>query len=119
MESAFHLNVLVGVSPANLPVLGLALEHHGILRLADVAIVVLFDILGALLSLYPIILREGALVAGAAGVREEVRSDGLNRPLRRVVLCDLSEELEVLVGGPTLWEGRQRESNHFRSHFCA
>lgn len=82
-----------------LPVLGLTLEHHGVLRLADLPGILLLDVLGTLLGLDAVILGEGALVAGAAGVCEEVRADGLDG-----ALCgggDLADRLEVLVSGPS------------------
>lgn len=90
----------------DLPVLGLALQHHGILGLADLAIIVLLNVLGALLGLDAVILGKGALVAGAAGVGEEVRADGLDGALRGG--ADLADGLEVLFGGPARGEDRQR-----------
>lgn len=47
----------------NLPVLSIALEHHGILRLGDLIILIFIDLLDILLSLKAFILREGAVVA--------------------------------------------------------
>lgn len=38
-----------------LPILGLPLEHHGILGLADIAVIILFNLLGTLLSLDSIV----------------------------------------------------------------
>jgi len=100
-----------------LPVLGVASEQHRILRLADVAFVVLLDLLGALLGLYPIILGEGALVAGTAGVGQEVRADRLDGALCGMVLGDLADGLEVLLGSPALGEGGEGQSrNH--GFFC-
>ena len=101
----------------NLPVLGIAREHHGVLGLGNIALVVLLDVLGALLGLDAVILGEGALVAGTAGVGEEVRADGLNDALGNLVLGDLADGLEVLLGGPALREGGERKGNH-SSHFC-
>ena len=57
-----------GGSGSYLPVLGLALQHHGVLGLANLAIIVLLDAGGLLLGLDAIILGESALVAGTAGV---------------------------------------------------
>lgn len=94
----------------NLPVLGLTLKHHGILRLADLAIVLLLDLLGALLGLDTVILGEGALVAGTTGVGEEVRADGLDGALRRG--ADLADGLEVLLGGPALGEDWERTGDN-------
>lgn len=51
-----------------LPVLGLTLKHHGVLRLADLPCILLLDVLSTLLGLDAVILGKGALVAGAAGV---------------------------------------------------
>lgn len=65
----------------NLPVLGLALKHHGVLGLALVALIAILDLLGALLGLNAVILGKGALVAGSSGVGEEVRADRLDAAL--------------------------------------
>jgi len=83
----------------HLPVLAVTLEHHGILRLADIALLVLLDLGGALLGLDAVILREGALVAGAAGMGEEVRANRLNHPLAGA--RDLANRLEILLGLPS------------------
>ena len=101
----------------NLPVLGVAREHHGVLGLAEVALVILLDVLGTFLGLDTVILGEGALVAGATGVGEEVRADGLDGALGSLILGNLADGLEVLLGGPALREGRERKGNH-SSHFC-
>lgn len=93
-----------------LPVLGFALEHHRILGLADVAVFVLLDVLGTLLGLYAVILRECALVTGSASVGEEVRSNGLNGPLRSS--AELAHGLEVFLSRPALGERGQRPRNH-------
>lgn len=89
-----------------LPVLGLTLKHHGVLRLADVAVVVLLDVLGLLLGLDAVILGEGALVAGTAGMGQEVRANRLNGALGRA--GSLADGLEVLLGRPALGEGGKR-----------
>jgi hypothetical protein len=47
----------------DLPVLGLTVEHHGVLILGDLAIGLLLGLLDVLLSLKTIILRESAVVA--------------------------------------------------------
>lgn len=47
----------------HLPVLGLALEQDGILRLADLTGIVILDLLNVDLSLDTVILRECALMA--------------------------------------------------------
>lgn len=65
----------------NLPIFSIALEHHGILRLANIAVIVIFHLLGAFLCLDPIVLGEGALVPGTAGVCQEVRADRLKASL--------------------------------------
>lgn len=83
---------------SHLPVLGLALQHHGILGLALLALVVLLDLLSALLGLDAFILGEGPLVPRSPGVGEEVRADGLDGPLRRG--RDGADGLEVLLCGP-------------------
>ena len=97
-----------------LPVLGLALEHHGVFGLADLAIVVLLDLLGPLLCLDAIILGEGSLVAGTAGVGEEVRANGLDGPLDS--LGQLANGLEILLGRPALRESRNSARNLYGSH---
>lgn len=102
----------------NLPVLGITLEHHGVLGLADIAVVVLLDLLGALLGLDSVILGEGALVAGTAGVCQEVRADRLDCALRRALGGELANRLEVFFGSPALREGRKRNSNKSSSHFA-
>lgn len=92
-----------------LPVLGFTLEHHGVLGLADLACILLLDVLGTLLGLDAIILGEGALVTGAAGVGEEVRADGLDGALGRG--SDLADGLEVLISGPSFGEDGQRSGD--------
>lgn len=92
-----------------LPVLGLALEHHRVLRLALIADVAILDVLGALLSLDTVILRESALVAGTAGVGEEVRSNRLDGSLSS--LSELADGLEVLVGSPAAGKGGKGEGH--------
>lgn len=94
-----------GGAVSYLPVLGFTLKHHRVLRLTDLARVLLLDVLGTLLGLDAVILGEGALVAGAAGVSEEVRANGLDRALGRG--SDLADGLEVLVSGPSFWEDGQ------------
>lgn len=47
----------------NLPVLSIALEHHGILRLGDLIILIFVDFLNILLSLDALVLREGTVMA--------------------------------------------------------
>lgn len=90
----------------NLPVLSLTLKHHGVLRLADLAIVLLLNLLGALLCLDAVILGECTLVTGTAGVCEEVRADGLDGSLRGG--ADFADGLEVLLGSPALSEDWKR-----------
>lgn len=92
-----------------LPVLGLTLQHHGVLGLADLAGILLLDVLGTLLSLDAVVLGEGTLVAGTTGVSEEVRADGLDCPLGRG--GNLADGLEILLGGPSLWEDGQSASH--------
>lgn len=91
----------------HLPVLGLALEHHGVFRLADFAVVEVLDLLGALLGLDAVILGEGALVAGTTGVGEEVRANGLDAALDSA--GQLTNGLEILVGRPALREDWKRQ----------
>lgn len=93
-----------------LPVLGFTLKHHGILRLADLAIILLLDLLGTLLGLDTVILGEGTLVAGTTGVGEEVRADRLDGALRRG--ADLADGLEVLLGGPAFGEDWERTGDN-------
>lgn len=94
---------------AHLPVLGLELQQHGVLLLILLALVSVLGLLDALLSLDAVILGKGALVAGAAGMGEEVRADGLDAPLGGT--RQLANGFEVLVGTPALSEGRQRQFN--------
>lgn len=93
-----------------LPVLGFPLQHHRVLGLADVTVLLLLDILGALLGLYAVILRECALVTGPAGVGEEVRSNRLDGPLSGG--AELADGLEVLLGRPALTELGQSPGDH-------
>jgi hypothetical protein len=99
-----------------LPILGLTLKHHGILRLALVANIAIFDILGTLLGLDAIILRESTLVTGSSSVGEEVRADRLDASLSS--LRRLANSLEVLIGSPAAGKGGKGEchSSH-RSHY--
>lgn len=55
--------VQLGVVGTHLPVLGLALEQHGILGLVDVIWVFLLDLLNVGLCLNAIIFGEGAFMA--------------------------------------------------------
>jgi hypothetical protein len=92
------------------------LEHHGILILALVADIAILNVLGALLSLDAVILRECALVAGSSGVGKEVRSNGLDASLSS--LRKLADGLEVLVSSPTAGESGKGEGNgSHRSHY--
>lgn len=52
-----------GVVVLVLPVLGVAAEHHRVLGLADLAIIVILNILDILGGLDPFVLGEGTLVA--------------------------------------------------------
>lgn len=98
-----------------LPVLGLALEQHRVLGLADLAVVGILDVLGLLLGLDPVVLGEGALVPGAAGVGEEVGAHGLDAALRGA--REVADGLEVLLRGPALGEDRQRQRHcRYGSH---
>jgi hypothetical protein len=90
-----------------LPVLGLTLQQHGVLGLADVALVAVLDLLGALLSLDAVILGEGTLVASTTGVSKEVRANGLDASLDGA--GELADGLEVLFGTPALREDGQGE----------
>lgn len=98
-----------------LPVLGLTLKHHGVLRLALVADIAIFDILGALLGLDSVVLRESTLVTGPSSVGEEVRADRLDASLSS--LRELANSLEVLLGSPAARKNGKGEchSSH-RSH---
>jgi hypothetical protein len=87
-----------------LPVLGITLEHQRVLRLAVVFLVVLLDLLGGLLGLDAVILGEGALVAGTAGVGQEVRANGLDGALGR--RGDGGDGLEVLLSRPSLGQSQ-------------
>ena len=99
-----------------LPVLGLTLEHHGVLGLALVADITIFDVLGTLLSLDTVVLGEGALVAGSSSVGEEVRTDRLDASLSS--LRKLADSLEVLIGSPATGEGGERECHSsYGSHY--
>lgn len=87
-----------------LPVFGIALQHHGVLRLADIAVLIILDLGGSLLGLDTVIFRESALMAGTASVGKEVRAHGLEAALRGS--RDLSDGLEILVCNPALEKGR-------------
>lgn len=101
-----------GFKSTNLPVLGLTLKKHSILRLAHVALVIVLDLLGALLSLDAVILGKGALVAGSSGVGEEVRADRLDAALDS--LRELAEGLEIFLGSPSA--GKSGEGDGHGSH---
>lgn len=90
-----------------LPILGIALQHQWVLGLRDLAIVLVLDLLGSLLGLDAVVLRESALVALSAGVGEEVRADGLDAALGRG--GKVTNSLEILVGGPARRQDRKRE----------
>lgn len=83
-----------------LPILGIAGEHHWILRLADLSCIVILDLLDILLGLDAVILGKGTLVTGTAGVGEEVRTNRLDAALS----CgrELANSLEVFFGRPAL-----------------
>ena len=51
----------------NLPVLGLAGQHHGILRLRDIIILLILNFLGILLCLNTLILGECTVVTLLSG----------------------------------------------------
>jgi hypothetical protein len=91
----------------HLPVLGVALQHERVLGLADLARVVVLDLLDVLLGLDALVLGEGALVALAAGVGEESRADGLDFELGGG--REAADGLELLVGGPLAGQDGQRE----------
>lgn len=69
---------MVDIVRTNLPVLGIALEHGGVLRLTDLSSVILLGLLDVLLGLDAVILGESTLVSLSAGVCEEVRTDWLD-----------------------------------------
>lgn len=101
----------------HLPVLGLQLQHHGVLRLADVALVAILDLLGILLRLDAVVLGKGAVVARAARVGEEVRPDGLNAALRGA--RELADGLEVLVAAPARGQDGEGDGDlRSRRHGC-
>ena len=95
---------------AYLPVLGLALQHQGILGLADIAIIVLLDLLGLLLGLNTVILGESTLMPSTAGMGEEMRSHGFDGALGGG--GDGPDGFEVLLGCPSLGEDGQRPGYH-------
>lgn len=99
-----------------LPVLGLGLEHHGVLLFVLLAVVGGLGLLGILLGLDAVILRKGALVASTAGVGEEVRANRLNGALGGT--RQLANGLEVLFGAPALREDRQRQLNRGDGSHC-
>lgn len=101
------------LSATYLPVLGLQLKHHGVLSLALLAIVHILDLLSALLGLDSVILGKGALVAGSAGVSQEMRSNRLDAALDST--RELANGLEVLIGTPTLGQGGKGKSDNLRS----
>lgn len=51
------------VGDTDLPVLSLTGEHHGVLILGDIVILLILSLLNVLLSLETLILREGTVVA--------------------------------------------------------
>ena len=90
-----------------LPVLGISQEHRWVFGLADLSAVIVLDLLSVLLSLNTIIFGEGTLVTGSAGVREEVRTDGLNAALGS---CrDAANCFEVLLSRPALRKDGERK----------
>lgn len=97
-----------GVS-SYLPVLGLSLEHHGVLGLANVAHITILNLARAFLGLNAIILGEGTLMTGSTSVSEEVRSHRLNAAL--YCLRELSDGLEILLSGPVAGQRGQRQHN--------
>jgi hypothetical protein len=92
-----------------LPVLALALEHHGVLVLADLAGVLVLDLLDGVGGLDALILGESTLVSLSAGVGEEVRADGLDGAVLRG--RDAGDGLEVLLSGPVAGERREGRGN--------
>ena len=103
-----------GVVVLGLPVLALALEHHGVLSLADLAIVLGLDLLGGVGGLDTLILGEGALVSLSAGVGEEVRANGLDGAV--LGGGDARDGLEVLLGSPAAGERRKGRVDLDGSH---
>lgn len=61
------MTFLLNIS-TNLPVLCVALKHHRVLRLADLAGIVILNLLDVLLGLDTVILGESALVSLLYGV---------------------------------------------------
>lgn len=100
----------------NLPVLGLAGEHHGILRLRDLSIILIFCLLDIMLSLDALILREGAVVTLATSVSQEVRANRLQVPLGGS--GQSTNRLEVLVSTPALRQGGQGHFDSLHSGHC-
>ena len=93
---------------ANLPILGITREHHRVFWLADLAGVVILNLLDIFLGLNAVVLREGALMAGTSCVGEEMRSNGLDATL--CCCSELSNCLEILLARPSLrkdgeWKG--------------
>lgn len=81
-----------------LPVPGLELKQHRVLRLAHVTLITILNLFGALLGLDAIILGKGALVAGSSSVSEEMRTNRLDAALNS--LGELANSLEVLLSAP-------------------
>lgn len=92
-------------SYAYLPVLGVARQHHRVLGLADLASIVLLDLLDVLGRLDALILGKGTLVAPPAGVGQEVRANRLDVPAGGG--REMADSLEVLVSRPARRQGRQ------------
>jgi hypothetical protein len=104
-----------------LPVLGISGKHHGVFRLADLARIVILNLLDNLFGLDAVIFREGSLVTSSAGMGEEVWADWLNATLGG--LGKVTKDLEVLLGLPTRRKGGERNTdvgNHYglNGYFC-
>jgi hypothetical protein len=89
------------------PVLGISLQHERILGLANLARIVVLNLLHILLRLHPLVLGEGSLVPLSTCVGEEVRSDRLDFELRG--LREAGRSLEVFLRIPALGEDGKRE----------
>ena len=93
----------------NLPILRISSEHHWVFRFADLAGIIILDLLGTFLCLDSIVLGKCALVASPTSMSEEMRSNGLDAALSRS--RDAANGFKIFLGRPALREDRQWESD--------
>lgn len=106
------------VESTYLPLLSISLQHHWILGLADLAVILILNLLDILSGLNALILRERALEALSASVGKEVSANGLNGTVNWAGKA--GDSFEIFFCGPARRQDRQRECNlsggrHFAS----